>query len=126
MIAPIQRPPFQQPCPREPASDCSPDPFEAMLPEITRYAWVSFRQLDWEAREEAIQEAIAHALVTYRRLVEQGKLDIAYPAVLARCGVLRVKDGRKVGGRRNGQDVLSEHGQRRRHIAVGRPGVFEK
>jgi len=45
--------------------------------------------------------------------------------VLARCGVLRVKDGRKVGSRRNAQDALSEHGQQQRQIAVERLDRFD-
>jgi len=126
MIAPLKRPPLQQPCPKQPASDRSADPFEAMLPEVCLYAWASFRRLEPEAREEAVQEAVAHALLTYRRLVEQGKADVAYPAVLARCGVLRVKDGRKVVGGQNGRDVLSPYCQRRKNIAVERLDRFDK
>jgi len=86
MIATIQRPSLPQPCPKVPPSDRSTDPFEAMLPEIRLYAWVSFRQLDREAREEAVEEAIAHALVTYRRLVERGKAGYRLPG---RAGPLR-------------------------------------
>ena len=126
MIAPLKRPPLQQPCPKQPASDRSADPFEAMLPEVCLYAWASFRRLEPEAREEAVQEAVAHALLTYRRLVAQGKADVAYPAVLARCGVLRVKDGRKVVGGQNGRDVLSPYCQRRKNIAVERLDRFDK
>ena len=50
----------------------------------------------------------------------------AYPAVLARCGVLRVKDGRKVVGGQNGRDVLSPYCQRRKNIAVERLDRFDK
>lgn len=126
MIAKIQHRPFRKARRKRPASDRPINAFEAMLPEIRLFAWASFRYLEREAREEAVQDATAHALQTFRRLVELGKTEIAYPAALARCGVLRVKDGRRVGGRRNGQDVLSEHHQQKKDTTVERLDRFDE
>lgn len=59
------------------------DGFMAMLPTIRQHACRTFRHLDEEAQEDAVAETIAHALVAYVRLFEQGKVDVAYPTVLA-------------------------------------------
>ena len=53
--------------------------FLAMLPAIRRQARISFRSVPPEARDELIQEVVANCLVAYRRLVQLGKADIAYP-----------------------------------------------
>ena len=63
--------------------------FLAMVPAIYRYASISFRHLNPDAREEAIQETICNAMVAYHRLVELGKTDIAYASAVARYGVGR-------------------------------------
>ena len=44
--------------------------FLAMLPVIRTQARFAFRHLDPEAREDAVEEAIANALVAFVRLVE--------------------------------------------------------
>ena len=64
MIAKIQRRPFRRARRKRPASDRPTNAFEAMLPEIRLYAWASFRHLEREAREEAVQEAFVAALST--------------------------------------------------------------
>ena len=94
--------------------------FIAMLPVIQQHACVAFRHLDKEAEEEAIAETIAHALVAYVRLFEQGKVDIAYPTVLALYGAKRVKVGRKVGMKLNVRDVASEYCQLSKGISIKR------
>jgi hypothetical protein len=43
--------------------------FLAMLPAIVTHAKIVFRHLRGEARQDAIQEAIANALVAFVRLV---------------------------------------------------------
>ena len=65
--------------------------FLSMLPTIRKHAAMAFRHLNSEAREEAIQDAIANAMLVYARLVQLKKVDLAYPAVLARCAVAQVK-----------------------------------
>jgi len=91
-----------------------------MLPIIERHARIVFCDLDAEAREEAVQEVIANALVTFVRLYELDKVDLAYPTVLARYGVARVRCGRRVGGRLNVNEVLSRYAQRRKGFTVSR------
>jgi len=100
--------------------------FLAMLPVIVAHARVSFRQLDPEARAEAIQEVVANALRAYARLVELGKVSIAYPSVLAKYGVAQVRDGRRVGGHLNVRDVLSPYCQRLKGVVVERLDRFDE
>ena len=113
------------------ASACTPPNqawqagFLAFLPAIQRHAQVAFGHLDPEACEEAVQEVVAYALVTYLRLAKLNKLDLAYPAVLARFGVARVKDRRQVATRLNTNDVLSPYAQRRKGFHVGRLDHFD-
>ena len=58
--------------------------FLDMLPAIVTHARVHFRYLHSEAREEAVSECVSNALVAYTRLYALGKVDLAYPTVLAR------------------------------------------
>ena len=86
---------------------------------------MTFRHLDEEAKEEAIAETIAHALVAYVRLFEQGKVDLAYPTVLALYGARRVKSGRKVGTKLNVRDVSSEYCQFSKGISIKRLDKYD-
>ena len=92
--------------------------FLEMLPSIQRHARISFRHLDPEAREDLVQEVIANSLVAFLRLFTLGKAELAYPSVLARFGAAQARDGRRVGGRLNVNDVMSRYAQRRRGFAV--------
>ena len=47
----------------------------------------AFRNLRPQAREEAIEDVTANALVAFIRLVDRGKIELAYPTVLARYGI---------------------------------------
>ena len=58
--------------------------FLALLPQIVPHAKFAFRHLRGEARQDAIQETIANALVAFVTLVRRGKMAIAYPTVLAK------------------------------------------
>ena len=66
-------------------------------PQIVRHAKYAFRHLRGEACQDAIQEIIANAFVAFVALVRRGKMDLAYPSVLARYAVAQFKDGRRVG-----------------------------
>src|SRR6185369_9674461 len=92
--------------------------FLAMLPVIRRHAEISFRHLNAEAHEEAVQEVIANAVVAYQRLVELNKTDVAYASVLARYGVAQVRAGRRVGASLNICDVTSGYCQRRKRVQL--------
>jgi hypothetical protein len=92
--------------------------FLAMLPAIVTHARISFRHLDPEAREEAVQEVVCNACRAFARLVELGKTEIAYAMPLARYGVAQTRDHRKVGGQLNIGDVLSPYCQQRKNVKV--------
>ena len=94
--------------------------FLRMLPVIQQSASIAFRHLKAEAREEAIQDVTANALVAFVRLVELGKADVAFPTVLARYGVSQFRSGRRVGTRLNVRDISSGYCQRRKGIFVQR------
>lgn len=99
--------------------------FLSMLPQIRNYAAGRFRHLKPEAQEEAIQETIANALVAFARLAELGKIDLAYPTVLARFAVAQIRSGRKVGGTLNVHDASSEYAQRKKGFHLERLDQFD-
>ena len=101
------------------------DAFLEMVPAIETHAKIAFRSLDAEAREEAIQEVICNACCAYARLVELKKTNLAYPSALARFGVAQTKDGRKVGGKLNCRDVLSEYCQQKKNLLIERLDQFD-
>jgi hypothetical protein len=92
--------------------------FLALLPRIRRHAELSFRGLDPDAREESVSEAVAYAWWAFHRLAQLDRLSLAHPSALATFAVARVRDGRSVGCRTNGRDVLSPRCQRRKGIRV--------
>jgi hypothetical protein len=92
--------------------------FLAILPAIVTHAKIAFRHLDPEAREEAVQEVVCNACRAVARLAELGKLDLAYPSVLANFAVAQVRDGRKVGGSLSICDTLSPYCQQRKSVKV--------
>ena len=96
------------------------DGFLSMLPRIRRYARIAFRTMAAEAREEAVAEVLANALVAYVRLVQLDKASLAYPTVLARYAVAQFHGGRRVGSPLNSRDVLAGVAQRRHGFAVQR------
>jgi hypothetical protein len=65
-----------------------------------------------------VAEAVAIAMVAYRRLVQQGRESVAYASPLARYAVLHVRSGRRVGGQQSHTDVLSRAAQRRHGFEV--------
>lgn len=99
--------------------------FLAMLPTIETYANYRFRHRDPENRQEMVQEVICNACCAFKRLVELGKADLAYPTALARYAVAQVNDGRKVGCKLNVRDVLSPYCQRRKDVTVERLDRFD-
>ena len=98
--------------------------FLAMYPDIARYLRMAFRNLDAEAREEAVAEGLANACAAYRRLVEQNRTDRAFPTVLARFAAAQVIDGRRIGSGQNSRDVLSRRAQRKKRFHVDRLDRF--
>ncbi len=97
-----------------------------MLPAIRQHAQISFRHFRPDRREDCVEEAICNACCAVARLAELGKLDLAYPTVLARYAVAQVRDGRRVGCKLNVRDVLSAYCQRRKNIVVERLDRFDE
>ena len=88
--------------------------FLSVLPAVTTHARIQFRRLPPDRKEEAVQEAIASACVSYQRLAARGRLHAARPGTLATFAVNFVRNGRHVGGRQDGaRDVMSPAAQAR-------------
>ncbi|MEK6234056.1 MAG: hypothetical protein N2C14_05035 [Planctomycetales bacterium] len=96
--------------------------FLEMLPTILRAASYAFRDRDEEAKEDLTAEVVARCLVSFTRLVDQGREHLAYPSPLAWYSVRQVREGRKVGADRNCKDVSSEYSQRQKGFAMERLG----
>ena len=78
--------------------------FLQLMPAIRRHARMAFRRLSPDARKDATDEVTSHAVIAYRRLVDLDRIELAYPAALARYGVARVRIDR-----RNGIPTRSPH-----------------
>ena len=72
--------------------------FMTVLPAVHKHAKIQFRKLPAAQREDAIQETIAAAVVSYQKLASNGQLHVARPSTLATYAVLHVRSGRHVGG----------------------------
>jgi len=97
--------------------------FVAMLPEIEQKLRLAFCRLDPEAREDAIEEAIVHSLLSYANLHEQGRAEVATPSSLAWYSSRQVKRGRPTTGKMNGKDPMSRYAQIGNGIKIERqPG----
>jgi hypothetical protein len=93
--------------------------FLSVLPAVELHAQIQFRRLRAEQREEAIQEAIASACVSYQILASKGRLHDAHPGTLATFAVNFVRNGRHVGGKQDAaQDVMSSVGRRRHGVRL--------
>jgi hypothetical protein len=95
--------------------------FLTVLPAVQTHAQIRFRKLPAERRADAIEEAIASACVSYRRLATRGRLHEAHPGSVADYAVKFVRTGRHVGGHQDAaRDALSPVAQRRyRFCAAG-------
>lgn len=93
--------------------------FLQLLPAVQTHAEIRFRRLRADRREEAIQELIAAACVSYRALAAEGKLGIAYAGSLADFAARHVSNGRHVGGHQDAAtDPLSRNCHRRHGVTV--------
>ena len=100
--------------------------FLAMLPAIRRQLKVAFRNLDPEARAEAVQEGVCNAMLAYLRLHERGKVEQAYPTPLAQYAARQIREGRKVGGKLNIKDVSSAYCRRLKHLTLERLDKWDR
>ncbi len=88
----------------------------AMVPAIVKQARHAFRYLGAEARSEVIQDVIVSAMLAYVGLWKGGKVDLAYPSVLARFAVAQYHDGRRAAVKLNCRDVSSPYARRKKGI----------
>ena len=79
--------------------------FLSVLPTIRRQVRHSFRHLRKVDQEESVQESIAAACLSYRRLALQGRLYVISPTRLAQFAVRHTRSGRHVGG---SQEAVTE------------------
>ncbi len=89
-----------------------------MLPAIRRRATFAFRTFDPQGRQEATHEVVCYALRAVVRLAQLGKLDLAYPTVLANYGIRQFYDDRRLGCRQNVKDVMHPHCRRSKGIKL--------
>jgi hypothetical protein len=61
----------------------------------------------------------------YIRLFDAGKLDRAYPTVLARHGILRYRHGRRFSGRPSAKDVMSVRARRLHGFGLERLNSYD-
>src|ERR1019366_7781046 len=93
--------------------------FLNVLPAVHKHAMIQFRKLPAAQREEAIQETVAAAIVSYQKLAANGMLHVARPSTLATYAVLHVRNGRHVGGHQDAAgDVMSPIAHHRRGIKI--------
>jgi len=94
--------------------------FALIFPAIEQRLRRAFRQLDPASKDEAVGEAVLHALLAYSRLHERGRERVATPASLVFYSVRTVRRGRPAAGKMNGKDVLSRYAQVGHNIQVDR------
>ena len=94
--------------------------FLKILPQIEKCLGLAFSRLDAEAREDAIEEAVIHTMLTFTRLFEQGRTDAVSASTLSWYAALAVKRGRPAGGRMSNREPLSRYAQLGQGIRVER------
>ncbi len=97
-----------------------------MIPAIVKYARFAFRHVRGQDRADLIQETIANAMVSFRRLVRRGRESVAHASVLAKYAIRQIKDGRRVGSSLCCSDVLSPYAQRLKSLTVERLDRHDK
>ena len=107
------------------APPCPHDDFLGILPVVTKYACLLFRNWPPSDREDAIAETVARAFVTFISLKHQGRNPFEFPSKIAVRSVQRVRDGRHVGQAANSRDLLSRKSRLQREIDVQRVGEWQ-
>jgi hypothetical protein len=96
------------------------DAFVELLPEIQQRLRQAFRHLDAESRDDATEEGVIHALLSYVRLFERGRAGSVSASSLAWYAAKQVKRGRPAVGRLNVHEPLSRYAQLGQGICVER------
>jgi hypothetical protein len=84
-----------------------------MLPLIRKYVRFAFRSAPRATRQEQVDEALAQAFVLFAHLVQRKLVHLAYPTALARYAVQRVRSGRTIGSRQQGNEAFCRVARRR-------------
>lgn len=101
--------------------------FLSVLPAVRTHAKIRFRRLRPEQREDAIQEAIASACVSYQLLAAKGRLHAAHAGMLATFAVNFVNNGRHVGGHQDAaRDAMSSVAQSRHRFKTSSYDLFDR
>ena len=100
--------------------------FAKMMPSIKRHARIAFRHLDPEAKQEAVQNVLCNTWEALVRLARRGKLDKAFPTVLANFAEKQTRDHRIVGGHLSVKEVLSAYAQRLKGFKVERLDKYDR
>ena len=91
--------------------------FLGFLPIVEAHAKFQFRRLPAEQRQDAVEEAIASACVSYQRLAARGRLGVVCPGTLANFAVSHVWNRRHIGGcQDSARDAHSSVAQGRHHF----------
>ena len=94
--------------------------YAKMLPSIKRHARIAFRYLNPEEKQERVQNVLANTWEALVRLARRGKLDQAFPSILAKFAEKQTRDHRITGGHLNIKDILSKYCQDRTGTVVQR------
>ena len=95
----------------QPKCESWQDEYLKLYPEIQRKLRCIFSKLDGASREEAVGEATAHSLLSYRRLHRRGRAQFATAATLAYYSARQIKQGRPAVGRMNRNEPLARYAQ---------------
>ena len=99
--------------------------YAKMLPSMKRHARIAFRHLNPEEKEERVQNVLANTWEALVRLARRGKLDQAFPSVLATFAEKQTRDHRIVGGHLSVKEVLSAYAQRLKGFKVERLDKYD-
>ena len=98
--------------------------YAKMLPSIKRHARIAFRYLNPEEKQERVQNVLCNTWEALVRLARRGKLDQAFPSVLAKFAEKQTRDHRITGGHLNIKDILSKYCQVNKDVVVQRLDRF--
>ena len=100
--------------------------YAKMVPSIKRYARAAFRFLNPEEKEERVQNVLANTWEALVGLARRGKLDQAFPSILAKFACKQTRDHRITGGHLNIKDILSKYCQDCKGVKVERLDRFNE
>jgi len=100
--------------------------YAKMLPSIKRHARIAFRYLNPEEKEERVQNVLCNTWESLVRLARRGKLDKAFPSILAKFAEKQTRDHRITGGHLDVKDVLSPYCQAKKNVKVERLDKYDR